>query len=116
MKTSFYGKAFLPLLCAIALLVQGCASSPTVSYGDAKAVETITADFGSSDLQQIAEKMTGSMLQSAVVSEARVRPIMTVADVKNKTTEYIDTRVILHGQDPYPVAEKRPCALCRQHQ
>ncbi|RJX34207.1 MAG: penicillin-binding protein activator LpoB [Oxalobacter sp.] len=93
MKTSTLQKAFFGILCAAFLLLQAC-SSPTVRYGDSKAVETVTADFGSSDLQQIAESMARSMLQSAVISESRDRPTVTVAEVKNKTTEYIDTRVI----------------------
>ena len=72
----------------------GCTSAPIVRYGDAKAVETINTDFGSTDLQQIAEAMAGSMLQARVVSESRDPPFVTLADVKNKTTEYIDTKVI----------------------
>ena len=63
----------MPLaLCAIAataLTLTGCPSTqlsqPTVSfarqvtYGDNKAVETVTNEFGSTDLQMIAEKMVG---------------------------------------------------------
>ena len=52
---------------ASALLLSGCQttqpkvdSSSGVSYGDAKAVETVSNEFGSTDLQMIAEKMTGS--------------------------------------------------------
>lgn len=79
------------------LLLNGCASNPressSVQYGDAKAVETVTNQFGSTDLQTIAESMTRSLLQSAVITQGK-RPLITVADVKNKTSEYIDTRSI----------------------
>lgn len=79
------------------LLLNGCASHPressSVQYGDSKAVETVTNQFGSTDLQTIAESMTRSLLQSAVITQGK-RPLITVADVKNKTSEYIDTRSI----------------------
>ena len=47
------------------VLLFGCAASgPTVqgnvSYGDAKAVEQVTNEFGSTDLQSIAEAMARS--------------------------------------------------------
>jgi len=81
----------LPLLAA-ELLIGGCAKD-TVRYGDAKGVETVTNQFGSTDLQMIAESMTRSLLNSAVVNAAN-RPVMTVQEVRNKTSEYIDTRAI----------------------
>lgn len=65
-----------------------------VEYGDAKAVETVTTDFGSTDLQLMAETMTRSMLQAPVITRASDRPLVTIADIKNKTSEYIDTRAI----------------------
>ena len=81
----------LPLMFA-ALLIAGCAKD-TVRYGDAKGVETVTNQFGSTDLQMIAESMTRSLLNSQVVTSAN-RPVMTVQDVRNKTSEYIDTQAI----------------------
>lgn len=65
-------------------------SSGEVKYGDAKAVENVSNQFGSTDLQSIAETMTRSLLQSGVIVNGN-RPRLTVADVKNKTSEYIDT-------------------------
>lgn len=81
-------------LAGIAALMTACASGPQVKYGDAKAIETVTADFGSTDLQTIAESMTRSLLQSKAISGSREAPLITVAPVKNKTSEYIDTRMI----------------------
>lgn len=78
-------------------LVSGCSTpSPVlggknISYGDSKAVELITNEFGSTDLQMIAESMTRSLAQSGVLHG---RPVVQVYDVKNKTSEYIDTREI----------------------
>ena len=94
-----------PPLCKAALALTlvatlgGCAStgSPVVGgnvqYGDSKAVETVYNQFGSTDLQTRAEFKTRSLLQSQVIARGN-RPLITVADVKNKTSEYIDTRSI----------------------
>jgi uncharacterized protein (TIGR02722 family) len=83
--------ALLPLLAALSLAA-GCAKDQT-RYGDEKSMETVTNQFGSTDLQMIAESMTRSMLQSSVIASGNL-PIVTVQEVKNKTSEYIDTRII----------------------
>ena len=85
------------LAAAVALLSACTTTSPTVgsgnvSYGDAKAVEQVSNDFGSTDLQMIAESMARSLAQS--VAGARTKPTVTMAEVKNKTSEYIDTKSI----------------------
>ena len=72
-------------------MVLGCSKS--VRYGDSKGIETVSIEFGSTDLQKIAEEMTRSMLVSQLVVTGN-RPLMTVQDVKNLTSEYIDTRAI----------------------
>ena len=88
---------------AMSCLLAGCPavlSQPTVSfarqvnYGDDKAVETVTNEFGSTDLQMIAEKMVGSLLQDPVMAN---RPTMTLSTVRNKTSEYIDTKSIMNS-------------------
>ncbi len=75
----------------IAMLCVSCATK--VQYGDPAAQETLTVDFGSTDLQLIAEKMVKSLLTSPVIKE-RHRPILQVASIKNKTNEHIDTKSI----------------------
>jgi penicillin-binding protein activator len=75
-----------------AALVAGCAHEQT-KYGDARAVETVTNKFGSTDLQMIAESMTRSMQLAPIIASGNL-PIVTVQEVKNKTNEYIDTRAI----------------------
>ena len=84
--------ALLPLIATLALAA-GCATTEKTSYGDARSVETVTNQFGSTDLQMIAESMTRSMLNAPVVAGGNL-PIVTVQEVKNKTSEYIDTRSI----------------------
>jgi hypothetical protein len=78
----------------LAVTVLAACSGPQVRYGDAKEVETVNVNYGSTDLQMIAEAMTRSLLQSKAISGSKDAPIVTLADVKNKTSEYIDTRVI----------------------
>lgn len=75
---------------AIPLAFTGC-STTKVAYGDAKAIETVTNEFGSTDLQMIAESMTSSLLDTRIVDS---RPTITLAPLRNKTSEYIDTDVI----------------------
>lgn len=86
----------LALVAAVTSL-SACVTSPTVgsgnvNYGDAKAVEQVSNEFGSTDLQMIAESMARSLAQSQ--AGARVKPLVTIAEVKNKTSEFIDTRSI----------------------
>lgn len=97
MKTLPFSKALIAL-SASTLFLGGCVStgspeigSGTTKYGDAKAVETVSNEFGSTDLQAIAENMSRSLVQSPLL---KGRPLITVAEVKNKTSEYIDTRSI----------------------
>ena len=92
-------------LAGLAVLAAGCetkkVSSPvirfdrqTTNYGDAKGVELVTNEFGSSDLQLIAEKMTGSLLETGVFQG---RPTVTISTVRNKTSEYIDTTNVMNS-------------------
>jgi hypothetical protein len=85
-------KRSLVLALAAAALAAGCAKEET-RYGDARAVETVTNQFGSTDLQLMAESMARSMLQAPVIAASNL-PIVTVQEVRNKTSEYIDTRGI----------------------
>ncbi|MCA3130757.1 MAG: penicillin-binding protein activator LpoB [Betaproteobacteria bacterium] len=75
------------------IVLSGCAK-PKTRYGDAGAVETVTNQFGSTDLQMLAEQMSQSMLSEAPVISSGNLPIVTIQEVKNKTSEYIDTRTI----------------------
>jgi uncharacterized protein (TIGR02722 family) len=80
-------------LISVAAL-SGCSSK--VQYGDAGAVETTTTEFGSTDLQIISEKMVNSLLSFPPIVEvtANKRPVMFVDQIKNKTTEHIDTESV----------------------
>lgn len=68
--------------------------SRQVSYGDSKGTETVTNEFGSTDLQMIAEKMVSSLLEDAIFND---RPTLKLGTVKNKTSEYIDTKNVMNS-------------------
>lgn len=87
----------------IAILFSGCMTKggagrvggdSDISYGDAKAVETVTTGFGSTDLQSTAESMTQSLLESRYIAKASQPPKVRLRDVANQTTEHIDTKAI----------------------
>ena len=84
-------RCLLVAASCLVTLVLGCGT--TVEYGDATAVETLTVDFGSTDLQMIAEKMVQSMLVSPVIAEGN-GPVVQVSSVKNQTGEHIDTKAV----------------------
>jgi len=74
------------LLCSIM-----CSCKTDVFYGDPGAVETVTVAYGSTDLQSIAEKMVDSLIRHPALDG---RPVLYVHEVKNKTSEHIDTKGI----------------------
>ena len=87
----------LPLATLFAVGINGCSSTPSVQYGDATAVETVNTDFGSTDLQMIAEKMVDDLLAAPAMADIAPngkRPILFVDTIKNKTLEHIDTESI----------------------
>lgn len=72
----------------------GCAVKH--EYGDSTSAETLTTDFSSSDLQQIATKMVESLLVFPPIEAITTtrRPVIVVDHVKNKTMQHIDTESI----------------------
>lgn len=84
------------LVCSSVLLTAGCATAPIVQYGDAGSAKPVSADFGSSDLQQIAGTMVDSLLTFPPLVEvtAKKRPVISIDTVKNKSMQHIDTESI----------------------
>lgn len=95
MKHSMKTLGSIFVVGVLSVAMTGCAGNK-VKYGDAKSVETTTTDFGSTDLQQMAEKMVDSLLTFPPIVEytAKKRPVMFVDRIQNKTTEHIDTESI----------------------
>lgn len=90
----------LPALLSLSL--SACVTtSPTtgdgsgVSYGDSKAVETVSTDLGSTDIQTTSEKMTQSLLETPLLQDIiKQRGLLMASPVENKTSEYFDTKLI----------------------
>lgn len=84
------------LTVAGTVLAGALAGCTSVKYGDAGGVETTTADFGSTDLQQIATSMVDSLLTFPPIVQItdQRRPVMFVEKIKNKTSEHIDTESV----------------------
>ena len=90
-----YGIKVLFTAAAIGTLsLSGCAS--TMQYGDAGSAKPVSTEFGSSDLQQIAESMVDSLCTFPPLVELTTgrRPVVSVDKVKNKTMQHIDTESI----------------------
>jgi hypothetical protein len=90
--------SLFPLLpITLGLLATAC-NTPVTSYGNAQKTETVNADFGSTDLQMIAETMVNSLLSADRLerdpAEPNKPPTVAVARVVNNTSEHIDTSSI----------------------
>ena len=92
-------KETLPFLAACAVLLAGCASS--VKYDDPAKVETMTIDWGSTDLQTMAGAMVNSMILSPNLAYLErsgkgddKRIVVYTGRITNRTSEHIDTEAI----------------------
>ncbi|MDA8117235.1 MAG: penicillin-binding protein activator LpoB [Actinomycetota bacterium] len=85
-------KSFVMTGVVLLGFLTGCASGPAVSYQDPNAVETLTADFGTTDVQMITDKMVSSLLETPIFGSDR--PVIWVSPLRNKTSEHIDTKMI----------------------
>lgn len=88
-------KKLLPLLLVLA---PGCSST---RYGDPSETETLTIDFGSTDLQRLAGEMTESLIAAPQLTYLQnpakgddLRIITFMGGVENRTTEHVDTQAI----------------------
>ncbi len=86
------------LLSSLLLSASACS---TLEYDDPGRVETLTIDWGSTDLQTMAGEMVSSLDAAPALAYlendgkgADKRIIMYVGDIENRTSEHIDTRSI----------------------
>ena len=84
---------FLGAFCVVAF--SRCASDRAFTegkYDDPTKVRLLDDKFNEADLQQIAETMINSMLEADPIKNQKKRPILQVEQVKNHTSEHIDTK------------------------
>lgn len=80
-----------------ALLLSGCAhNGPTVSYQNPDAVQTVSIDYSSTDLQMITSKMVDEMLSSPLVEKItnQATPVLYVGTLQNNSDQQIDTQAL----------------------
>jgi len=85
-------------LLTLALVPALTAACSSTKYDDPDMVETLTIDFGSTDLQTLASAMSESLIGSPNLSYLEdpgkgddKRIIAYMGDIENRTTEHIDT-------------------------
>lgn len=84
---------FTTSLFAITFLLGACSS---LEYDDPEKVETLTIDFGSTDLQMMAGAMVESLTRAPQLSHIEKpgddkRIVLYFGGIDNRTTEHIDT-------------------------
>jgi uncharacterized protein (TIGR02722 family) len=74
---------------ASALLLSAC--SPTVSYVDPNAANTLTTNFTQNDLRAVAQDMSTQLIQSGKMNRCKT---YTISPIQNQTDQYVDTSVM----------------------
>lgn len=97
-------KTNLLLVAVSTVLAAGCSST---GYGDPNKTETLTIDFGSTDLQTFATTMADDILVSPNLNyidtsakEGDKRIIAVMGGIANETSEHINTNQILREMQP----------------
>lgn len=85
--------AGLPLALALAATL-ACAPRAYTrgQYADPNTIEMLSDQFNENDLQLIAKKMVGSLMDSKAFAEIQGRPVIVIGRMKNSTSEHIDMR------------------------
>src|SRR5438552_603339 len=74
------------------VVLGGCATQ-RVRYDDPTKVETLTEEWGSTDMQTVADRMVGSLVKHPASADGR-RPVVQASALKNKTSEHIDSKAL----------------------
>ena len=89
------------LAALTALLGLGLAACGSTDYGDPEGVETVTIEFGSTDLQELAGGMSESLIENQSLNYIDhsgkgddKRVIVYFGGIENRTSEHIDTLAI----------------------
>lgn len=83
-------------LLGLALLMVGCSSRQFTKgeYDDVNEVRLLDDKFNESDAALLAEEMIGSMASHPIFADSKLPPVVQVEQVRNKTSEHIDTKAI----------------------
>ena len=86
-------KLLTAAVISVSALLAGC-SSPTISYQDPNAVNTLTTNFTQNDLRTVAQDMSNELIQSGKMNRCKS---FTISPVKNATDQYVDTSVMTNA-------------------
>jgi len=89
------------LLAGVAMIIAilgGCSSASSVNYTDPTAVDTLSTNFSSTDLQMITSGMVNSLSTSPLIANAYKQnggPLIIYVDsIQNNSDQHIDTSMI----------------------
>lgn len=96
MTLSFHRSANCALGLAAAFLLASCSSREFTKgeYDDVNQVRLLDDKFNESDAVQLVEEMVASMAAHPIFKDPKLPPIVQVEEVRNKTSEHIDTKTI----------------------
>lgn len=88
------GNFGISCLCLAALAACSDRQFTQGEYDDPNQVRLLDDKFNESDAAQLAEEMIQSMAAHPIFADAKVPPIVQVEQVRNKTSEHVDTKSI----------------------
>jgi len=77
------------------LLLSACSTNRAFTkgeYTDPERVILLDDRYGDADMRQMADALSNSLLESAVIKNAKEKPVLQVETVTNSTSEHIDMR------------------------
>jgi len=90
--------ALLSAAISVVAILGGCTSASSVNYTNPTAVDTLSTNFSSTDLQTITSGMVNSLSTSPLISNAYKQNggplIIYVDNIQNNTDQHIDTGMI----------------------
>ncbi|MCX5774030.1 MAG: penicillin-binding protein activator LpoB [Fusobacteria bacterium] len=90
--------AILGMGVSLVVILGGCTSASSVNYTDPTAVDTLSTNFSSTDLQTITSGMVNSLSTSPLIANAYKQNggalIIYVDSIQNNTDQHIDTSMI----------------------
>ncbi len=85
---------FIVLLLSIMCLSTGCQTASSCRVDPDSEPTWQDSEANSKDLRTVTQRMARSLIQTPVVANAQTPPRIAVMDIKNKTSQYLDTSIM----------------------
>lgn len=80
----------------VGFMVMGCAPSQEVSRVETDSQTDLSGKWNDTDARMVAEDMTSDLLSAAwLPNEQKDRPVLIVGNIRNNTTEHIQTNIFI---------------------